>query len=51
LYALCAQVRPDVTPELFLETVAETAREQPSSDTEYPLKIVDPLKLLTAIQE
>jgi hypothetical protein len=51
LYALCAQVRPDVTPELFLETVAETAREQPSSDTEYPLKIVDPLKLLTAIQK
>jgi hypothetical protein len=51
LYALCAQVKPDITPEVFLETIAETTREQSTPDAEYPLKIVDPLKLLLAIQE
>ena len=53
LYAMAAQVKPDVTPELFWQTAMETSRHQEAEVNGAPYTInhlVDPVGLITALQ-
>jgi hypothetical protein len=53
MYALAAQVDPDITPELFWSTALATGRrtELPHEDRMYPFGVIlDPVELMHKLQ-
>ena len=55
VYALCCQVRPDMTPEEFyhaaMETSTEITRMQPGGSQSYTFHVINPQALLSCLQE
>ena len=55
VYALCCQVRPDMTPEEFyhaaMETSTEITRMQPGGSQSYTFHVINPQALISCLQE